>query len=55
MTNENRLPKNYDVFYNDFCNDADYGLQIDEGRFKAYDKCRDAFEKYCDMQRRDDR
>ena len=55
MKNENRLPDNYKELYKIFCDDADYGFQIDDGRFMAYDKCRDAFEKYCDMQRRDDR
>lgn len=48
MKNENRLPDNYKELYKIFCDDADYGFQIDDGRFMAYDKCRDAFEKYCD-------
>ena len=32
--------------YDDFCTNADCGLSILNGRYRAYDLCRDAFKKY---------
>lgn len=41
------LPKDYIGRYNNFCNGDGKGLMQDDGRFMAYDKCRDAFKRYC--------
>ncbi len=41
------LPENYKELYNKFCNEDETGLNYEDGRYMAYNKCKEAFEKYC--------
>ena len=41
--------------YDDFCTNADCGLSVLNGRYRAYDLCRDAFEKYFERELNDDK
>lgn len=45
---------NYNDLYNAFCDDVECGLKIDDGRFMAYDKCKNAFVRYCKKELNDE-